>query len=123
MNTAPSLPTTHGRSKIWTSVLVGALVVSLIGNLIQYGLFVKQEIHLVLAIDQVEIIHDLFKRVHSKDSRMMGEMREGIIDYYPSGTKQVEGSKLDQLVEMVRTHAVEKIDRMLAGEPKPEDLR
>ncbi len=121
MNTADCPLGTRRGSKVWTGLLVGAIVVSLIGNLIQYGLFVKQEIHLAMAIDQVETIHYLFKRAHSKHEPMLRSTREGIIEYYPSGTKQVEGSKLDQIVEMVRTHAVEEIDWMLEGEPRQLD--
>lgn len=114
--------TTRDRFVLRKWLIMGMLLLSLAGNVIQYGLRVKQEIHLVFALEQVEIIHLLYRRVHFKNDRMLQEMRDGIINYYPSGTKQVEGSKLDQIVEMVRTHAVEEIDWMLAGEPMPERL-
>lgn len=60
------------------------------------------ELRISFATDQVEMFHSLTIESHENTEESIKQREEYIIGYYPSGTKQQPGSKLDKVVENAR---------------------
>lgn len=67
------------------------------------------EIRVAFALETVGIIEDLARPEKPVAGNDLTETVVGIEGYYPSGTKQVTGSRLDQLVEKYRRLAIEYV--------------
>lgn len=66
-------------------------------------------VRVALAEEQMVIFEDMrIKASRSKPAEAV-EYLEYALDYYPSGSKQVEGSRLDRMVERARGSAVSAI--------------
>ena len=65
------------------------------------------EMRLRFAAEQIRTIIDL--KTTAIQSSTPDKYLQALRNYYPSGTKQVEGSKLDFIVETVRTNAIHEI--------------
>jgi len=67
------------------------------------------KLRLAFASEQVHIFEDMRdKALHSDASGAVGCL-EYVVNYYPSGTKQESGSRLDRMVESARGHSVREI--------------
>ena len=78
-------------------------------------------LHVEFARDQVEIFSEALERAERSDSvaAMMAE-RDYISTYYPSGTKQERGSKLDLIVERFRAACLRQIEKRIQDAKGPE---
>ncbi len=68
------------------------------------------QIHVAFAEDQTQMISEFLENAQ-KETRpeRVTIWLEQMVNYYPSGTKQVAGSRLDRVVERVRSGAVTEI--------------
>lgn len=84
--------------------------------LVAYFYFQKAVVDLRLhsADEQTAIFEDMREKVEKSDDPIQGaEFLEYALGYYPSGTKQVAGSPLDQIVERARRTAVREMIEIL----------
>lgn len=61
------------------------------------------------ADDQTQIFEDMARRAAEGDASEAREYLRYVLWYYPSGTKQAKGSKLDRAVERCRAFAVREM--------------
>jgi len=67
------------------------------------------KLRLAMATEQVEIFDDMrIKAIKASPSEAVGFLSYAA-NYYPSGTKQVPGSRLDRMVEQARASAVREM--------------
>ena len=62
-----------------------------------------------LATEQVKIFSEMRAKAIQGDAPTAASCLQYVVGYYPSGTKQVPGSRLDRLVEQQRTSVVKDI--------------
>src|SRR4051794_8439912 len=62
-----------------------------------------------LARDQIEIIDEMKREALKSDATAAANSLRYAVEYYPSGTKQISGSRLDRIVETQRVEAVQVI--------------
>lgn len=62
-----------------------------------------------LAEEQTKIFEDLRVQALQSPPEKAVEYLGGVVHYYPSGSKQVTGSRLDRIVEQARQSAVREI--------------
>ena len=75
---------------------------------------VRLELQTSFALDQVVIFTDMISKAKaSHDFDQVVQFRDYVEWYYPSGTKQSTGSKLDRIVETVRADARDHINAHL----------
>lgn len=82
-----------------------------------------------LAVEQVKMFDWLLQGTNKPDvtATRIADSMEGVLQYYPTGTKQISGSRLDQLVEFARqavlremiTHLRELTGKDLGDDPGP----
>jgi hypothetical protein len=101
------------RSSIIKYVLGVLLFASLTSNVVFAFLHFKQDIHLSMAREQMQVFFGFVRRAEATTAGEAKSIRKSIIEYYPSGSKQVKGSSVDVLVELAREHAVNDIDQLL----------
>lgn len=81
-------------------------------------------VHTAFAEDQIRVFADAANRAARAEPGEAADSLAYVIDYYPSGTKQATGSRLDALVETARDSAILSIIRSLkakTGENHGED--
>ena len=66
-------------------------------------------IHVAFASEQTEIFDNMRTQALSADAVGAAQSLDYVVHYYPSGTKQVRGSLLDQMVERERTNTILEI--------------
>ena len=66
-------------------------------------------IHVAFASEQTEIFDNMRREALSADAVGAAQSLAYVVNYYPTGTKQVRGSLLDRMVERERTNAVLEI--------------
>jgi hypothetical protein len=102
------------------SILFGSLLVyQLVDNCLT-------TIQTGLAEEQTAIFEQMRQKTAASHSADAGYL-EYVVNYYPSGTKQVRGSRLDRIVELARQSAVREIIAILrtrtgydlGDDPKP----
>jgi hypothetical protein len=99
----------NSRRKRIVFVGIGASVLIVLVALWFIDKFVT-EIRISFANDQTSIFEDMrAKAVAATDIREAVDCLRYILNYYPSGTKQLAGSKLDQIVERARRSALREI--------------
>jgi hypothetical protein len=84
-------------------------------------------LHVSFADDQTEIFEAVRAEALRSKPAKAAACLEGIVNYYPSGTKQEVGSKLDRIVERARQEAIraviadlrQKTGSDLGDEPQP----
>lgn len=81
------------------TLMVAFLLVAAGGMAYQYG---KLRLRLTMANEQVKIFELMRVKALAVSPKEAAECLKYVQDYYPSGTKQVTGSRLDQLVEAAR---------------------
>uniref|UniRef100_A0A7C2JZV7 Uncharacterized protein n=1 Tax=Schlesneria paludicola TaxID=360056 RepID=A0A7C2JZV7_9PLAN len=81
-------------------------------------------IHASFANEQTEIFAEMRAKAVGSGSYDAAQCLDGVVGYYPSGTKQVTGSRLDRIVERARGEAVAAIIahlRQVTGEDWGDD--
>lgn len=63
----------------------------------------------VLATEQISIFSEMRAKALKADEHTAASCLQYVVGYYPSGTKQVPGSRLDRLVEQQRASVVKDI--------------
>ncbi len=93
------------RRQIIAAMVVGAILVG-----IGFCLFhqVMTHVQIAFADEQTAIFEQMRRRTAESPSVDVGFL-EYALSYYPSGTKQAEGSALDRIVERARQSAVREI--------------
>ena len=90
-----------------------ALGVVCIGLVILYGRLVWTngllKIRVAFASEQTQIFDDMRTRALQSDAAGAAGCLEYVVGYYPSGTKQQTGSRLDRIVERQRAFVVRDI--------------
>jgi hypothetical protein len=66
-------------------------------------------IHIAFADDQTAIFEEMLEKVERGDIGEAANSLAYVVNYYPSGTKQVIGSRLDRVVERARRSALREI--------------
>ncbi len=90
-------------------VCVGLVVLS--GCL--YWNYASTTIRVAFASEQTKIFEEMRTRALQTDATGAAACLEYVVGYYPSGTKQVTGSRLDRIVEHERSLAVRDIVTLL----------
>jgi hypothetical protein len=67
------------------------------------------QIRVAFAVDQTEIIDEMRGKALRSSPAAAAAFLQYAVHYYPSGTKQEAGSRLDQIVERQRANAVREI--------------
>jgi hypothetical protein len=67
------------------------------------------KIQVAFASDQTQIFEDMRKQALQSDPTGAVGCLQYVVNYYPSGSKQETGSRLDRIVERERTQAVRDI--------------
>jgi hypothetical protein len=90
------------------SLLIGLIFALVVAGTLYYNSALLR-LRVSFAQDQISIFEDC-KR-HALSTEVSGAVRwlDYIVNYYPSGTKQVVGSPLDNIVEASRSDAIEAI--------------
>ena len=92
------------------TVLLGACCIILLG--LSVSLFIGYaplKVRLAFASEQVHIFDEMRNRALQSDASGAAECLEYVVAYYPSGTKQEVGSRLDRMVESARVQSVREI--------------
>lgn len=102
------------------TIAVTALVVVLIAVVAwQFAHGVRTSIQLSLADEQTEVFSEMVEKASAAIRREPPDVKAAVgflgyaHHYYPSGTKQTAGSRLDRIVERSRSHAERQIIEML----------
>ncbi len=66
-------------------------------------------VRIALADEQTAIFDDMRVKAEPADAAKALDYLEYALRYYPSGTKQTEGSQLDRIVERARQNALREI--------------
>lgn len=69
------------------------------------------KIRAAFAVEQVQVFDWSLETARKTDAtpKNLVDSLEGVVQYYPSGTKQITGSRLDRLVEHARQSAIREI--------------
>lgn len=97
---------------IWFSlslISTGAILLSLI---VCYS-YLELKLRVLFAQEQVQIFASMQEKANAGDVQCAIECLEYTVSYYPAGTKQVESSPLNEIVETSRKLAVENIITVL----------
>ena len=88
-------------------IIVAVLGLSMVISLVLHQIL---KVRTAFAEDQVSIIYEARQKAFeaTTPTQAVGFL-EYAIDYYPSGTKQTQNSRLDRLVELVRSNVVSDI--------------
>lgn len=95
------------------------LLIVLTTSLLCYSLHVsflyfRQTLFIIFADEQIRIFHLMQNEIYqSKDPYDMAVKLNYIVSYYPSGTKQEKGSRLDCIVETVRKNVTSDVINFL----------
>jgi hypothetical protein len=72
--------------------------------------YLEQYLQVCFAEEQIKIFFRLKKDIYSSEKNAEIALKLAyLVDYYPSGTKQKKGSRLDILVENTRKNVIEDI--------------
>lgn len=73
----------------------------------------QQRLRHSFAEEQIEIFEEMKRKSSDGDLQQSAQCLDYVVNYYPSGTKQVQGSSLDRIVENNRKIAISEIIRTL----------
>jgi hypothetical protein len=92
-----------------TIALVVVVVLSLALHVVLFWKYFQQSIEVVFASEQTEIFEEMRARALRSNPTEAASSLEYAVKYYPSGSKQRTGSRLDKMVERDRTRAIRDI--------------
>jgi hypothetical protein len=92
-------------------LLFGLLVAAIIFAVLVGGYLATLPLRLRIALadEQTAIFDDMRVKAERADATETLGYLEYTLGYYPSGTKQIEGSQLDRIVERARQNALREI--------------
>jgi hypothetical protein len=96
-------PNSYKRAFFLTAFL-GLVLIAVAGKLLYDHLLLSLRVS--FAEDQTTIFDEMRAKALASSPRQAVECLEYTVNYYPSGTKQIPGSKLDQIVERARQSAI-----------------
>lgn len=76
-------------------------------------MLLDMRVRIDFAKDQVEIFDQMVRQTRTSNVQDAEDELRYVQGYYPSGTKQKKGSRLDSIVETARTHAISLIEQEL----------
>jgi len=88
------------------TLVIGFLLVAAGIATYEYG---KLRLQLTMANEQVKIFESMRLKALAASPKEAAECLQYVQNYYPSGNKQVAGSRLDQLVEASRASVMREI--------------
>lgn len=98
----------HSRRSLFTVLL---LLIAVFVICYQQFLLIKHDIHAAFALEQIGIFNEL-SNPNIRDGVIGIESKiSGVREYYPSGTKQEQGTTLDKIVEECRRAAIEQLKK------------
>jgi hypothetical protein len=90
---------------VWTSIILLVVLSSFFAT--EYGLL---KLRVAFADGQVKVFEDMRKTANgTTDPRKLSGQLQYVLDYYPSGSKQVTGTRLDRVVEAARSNSIAAI--------------
>lgn len=92
--------------RVLCASLAAALLAILIWQTISYALL---NLHVIFAEEQTDIFSAMREKAAGGDAKAAAGALEYVVSYYPSGTKQTLGSKLDRIIERARASAISDI--------------
>ena len=102
----------EGKKGFSNSLLVlvglGALLLAILLGWQSWN-YARLKIEVTFAEEQTRIFEDMREQASSGSSNGAVESLAYVVNYYPSGSKQREGSPLDRVVERARAAAVREI--------------
>jgi hypothetical protein len=101
------IPQNTGRRPVWVVWLGGILLVAISA----FCLFERFRIGLRVAFaeEQTAIFDEMRAKIETANPENGIEFLEYAVSYFPTGTKQIMGSRLDQIVERERRSAVREM--------------
>jgi hypothetical protein len=103
------------RKTMWISLSLAAACAILVILALSYC-YLELTLRVLLAREQVKIFASMREKAHTADIQQAIECLEYTMRYYPSGTKQVQCSPLDEIVETSRTLAIVDMITLLRQE-------
>jgi predicted Holliday junction resolvase-like endonuclease len=100
---------TIARYKLATVILGIISIVVIVMTIFLFVDYSSLTLRLMMASEQVRIFEEMRVRAVQTDPSEAARCLDYVKHYYPSGTKQVVGSRLDRLVEQARSSAVREI--------------
>ena len=104
----------YKRVTVILSIVCVALVALSVSLFVGYA---PLKLRLMMASEQVHIFEEMRSRALQGSPSDAAGCLEYVVGYYPSGTKQVVGSRLDRLVEQARASVVREILAYLRSRP------
>lgn len=95
------------------NLLIVVLLAIIVG---QQVTLLMTSLRIEFAREQVEMFDDQRKIFRGKRGPVVDDRIQFVKEYYPSGTKQVAGSKLDTIVERFRQAVIEELEEGQRGE-------
>lgn len=99
----------RARLKRLAFALIALVILSAVGSVWLFGQLLWLTVQVAFAAEQTEIFEDMRARAVQSGPVEAAECLGYAVHYYPSGTKQVVGSRLDRMVERQRASAVSSI--------------
>jgi hypothetical protein len=100
------------RKTLWISLSLASVCGILLALTVCY-FHLELTLRVLLAQEQVQVFSAMCEQAHRGDTQQAMGCLEYVVNYYPSGTKQVQGSTLDDIVETSRKLAIENIITVL----------
>src|ERR1043166_3917397 len=96
----------YKRLTIVLAILCGLL--AFVSGSLLFG-YAPLKLRLAFASEQVHIFDEMRDKALRSDASSSAGCLEYVVNYYPSGTKQESGSRLDRMVESARGQSVREI--------------
>jgi hypothetical protein len=96
----------YKRLTIVLAILCGLL--AFVSGSLLFG-YAPLKLRLAFASEQVHIFDEMRDKALRSDASSAAGCLEYVVNYYPSGTKQESGSRLDRMVESARGQSVREI--------------
>src|SRR5688500_671299 len=84
-------------------------IISIIAGGMGLGSYLLLQMRVSFAADQTRIFEEMRSKALTSDHSEAVQCLEYVVRYYPTGTKQIPGSPLDQTVERARVRATADI--------------
>ena len=97
---------TFRQVRLYGLLVAAILLAALIGGFLAT---LPLRVRIALADEQTAIFDDMRVKAEPADAAKALDYLEYALRYYPSGTKQTEGSQLDRIVERARQNALREI--------------
>lgn len=100
------------RKTMWISLSLTSMCAILLVLVLSY-FFLELRLRVLFAQDQVRVFVSMRNKAHEGDVQHAIDCLEYTLAYYPTGTKQVESSPLNEIVESARKLAIKDMITLL----------